>query len=103
MEELFGLPLLELVYQAAQVHRQYFNPQEIQLSTLLSIKTGGCPEDCEYCPQSAHYSTEVQKETMMDVAEILEKARIAKAPRRQPFLYGRGLARAQTARCGKSG
>ena len=88
VEELFGLPLLELVYQAAQVHRQYFNPQEIQLSTLLSIKTGGCPEDCEYCPQSAHYSTEVQKETMMDVAEILEKARIAKARGASRFCMG---------------
>lgn len=88
VEELFELPLLELVYQAAQVHRQYFNPQEIQLSTLLSIKTGGCPEDCEYCPQSAHYSTEVQKETMMDVAEILEKARIAKARGASRFCMG---------------
>ena len=65
--------LLDLVYQAAEIHRQNFNPREIQLSTLLSIKTGGCPEDCAYCPQSAHHNTNLGKEQMMDVDEIVEK------------------------------
>ena len=60
VEELFNLPFLDLVFQAASVHRQNFDAQKIQLSTLLSIKTGGCSEDCEYCPQSAHYHTGVE-------------------------------------------
>ena len=55
VEALFETPFLELVYRAAQVHREHFNPGAIQLSTLMSIKTGGCPEDCGYCPQSARY------------------------------------------------
>ena len=80
IEELFDLPFLDLVFQAAQVHRQHFNPQQIQLSTLLSIKTGGCPEDCEYCPQSAHYSTGVEKQQILDVGEIVAKAKIAQSP-----------------------
>lgn len=88
VEALFELPFLDLVYQAAEVHRTHFNPQEIQLSTLLSIKTGGCPEDCEYCPQSAHHNTGLQKETMMEVAEILEKAKIAKARGASRFCMG---------------
>lgn len=88
VEALFSLPFLDLVHQAAAVHRQNFNPREIQLSTLLSIKTGGCPEDCEYCPQSAHYDTGLEKERMMDVAEILEKAKIAQARGASRFCMG---------------
>ena len=90
VEALFGLPFLDLVYQAAEIHRQNFNPREIQLSTLLSIKTGGCPEDCAYCPQSAHHNTNLGKEQMMDVDEIVEKPNCPIA-RRQPFLHGRGM------------
>ncbi len=82
------MPLLELVYKAAEVHRQYFNPREIQLSTLLSIKTGGCPEDCEYCPQSAHHDTGLEKSQMMEVDVILEKAKIAKARGASRFCMG---------------
>lgn len=88
VEELFALPFLDLVYRAAEVHRQNFNPREIQLSTLLSIKTGGCPEDCEYCPQSAHYNTGLEKARMMDVAEIVEKAKIAKSRGASRFCMG---------------
>ncbi|MDO9795277.1 biotin synthase BioB, partial [Glaesserella parasuis] len=88
VEELFAMPFMELVFKAAQVHRENFNPQEIQLSTLLSIKTGGCPEDCEYCPQSARYNTGLERQTMLDVEEILEKARIAKARGASRFCMG---------------
>lgn len=88
VEELFAMPFMELVFKAAQVHRENFNPQAIQLSTLLSIKTGGCPEDCEYCPQSARYDTGLERQTMLDVEEILEKARIAKARGASRFCMG---------------
>ena len=71
VEALFDLPFLDLVFQAAEIHRSHFNPREIQLSTLMSIKTGGCPEDCAYCPQSAHHNTNLGKEQMMDVDEIV--------------------------------
>ena len=82
------MPFLDLVYQAAEVHRAHFNPREIQLSTLLSIKTGGCPEDCEYCPQSAHHNTGLEKSQMMEVDVILEKAKIAKARGASRFCMG---------------
>lgn len=78
VEALFDKPFLELVFQAASVHREHFDPQKIQLSTLLSIKTGGCPEDCEYCPQSAHYHTGVEKQALLSVEEVVAKAKIAK-------------------------
>ena len=85
---MFGLPFLDLVFQAAEIHRQNFNPREIQLSTLLSIKTGGCPEDCAYCPQSAHHNTNLGKEQMMDVDEIVEKAKIAQSRGASRFCMG---------------
>lgn len=88
VEALFGLPFLDLVFQAAEIHRQNFNPREIQLSTLLSIKTGGCPEDCAYCPQSAHHNTNLGKEQMMDVDEIVEKAKIAQSRGASRFCMG---------------
>ena len=77
VENLFELPFLDLVFQAASVHRQHFDANKIQLSTLLSIKTGGCPEDCEYCPQSAHYHTNVEKSELLNVQSVVEKAKIA--------------------------
>ena len=88
VEALFSQPFLELVFQAAEIHRQHFNPREIQLSTLMSIKTGGCPEDCAYCPQSAHHNTNLGKEQMMDVDEIVAKARIAKSRGASRFCMG---------------
>lgn len=88
VEELFDLPFMDLIFRAAEIHRQYFNPNEIQLSTLLSIKTGGCPEDCEYCPQSARYDTGVEKQGMLSVEYIVEKAKIAKARGASRFCMG---------------
>jgi biotin synthase len=79
IEALFGLPFLELIFHAQRIHRQRFDPREVQISTLLSIKTGGCPEDCAYCPQSAHYHTGVRAGKLMDVAAVVEEARAAKA------------------------
>ena len=83
---------MELVYRAAQIHRKHFNPRAIQLSTLMSIKTGGCPEDCGYCPQSARYHTGVQNQQLLDVNEIIAKAKLRKRVA-QGVLYGRSLAR----------
>ncbi|WP_386692824.1 MULTISPECIES: biotin synthase BioB [unclassified Lonepinella] len=88
VEALFETPFLELVFKAAQIHRENFNPQAIQLSTLMSIKTGGCPEDCHYCPQSARYQTGVQKQELLDIADILEKAKIAKSRGASRFCMG---------------
>ncbi|TYG35492.1 biotin synthase BioB [Lonepinella koalarum] len=88
VEALFETPFLELVFKAAQIHRENFNPQAIQLSTLISIKTGGCPEDCHYCPQSARYQTGVQKQDLLDIADILEKAKIAKSRGASRFCMG---------------
>ncbi|MBE2897682.1 biotin synthase BioB [Pasteurellaceae bacterium 20609_3] len=88
VEALFETPFLDLIFRAAQVHRAHFDPQAIQLSTLLSIKTGGCPEDCGYCPQSARYHTGVQNEKLLDVDEIIEKAKIAKSRGAGRFCMG---------------
>jgi biotin synthase len=75
---LFGLPFPELMFQAQRIHREHFDPTEVQLSTLLSIKTGGCPEDCAYCPQSAKFDTDVKAEKLMSVESVLAEARAAK-------------------------
>lgn len=88
VEGLFDLPFMDLVFRAAQVHRENFDANAIQLSTLLSIKTGGCPEDCEYCPQSARYDTGIEKQTMLDVETIVEKAKIAKERGASRFCMG---------------
>lgn len=88
VEELFDMPFMDLVFKAAQVHRENFDSNAIQLSTLLSIKTGGCAEDCEYCPQSARYDTGLEKQAMLDIEEIVEKAKIAKARGASRFCMG---------------
>ena len=85
---LFALPFPELMFQAQQVHRLHFDPTEVQISTLLSIKTGGCPEDCAYCPQSAHYDTGVKAEKLMEVEAVLAEARAAKAAGASRFCMG---------------
>lgn len=77
--ELYNKPLLELVFEAATIHRQYHNPREVQMSSLLSIKTGGCSEDCGYCPQAARYHTTVEPHKMMTVESVVEQAKNAKA------------------------
>ncbi len=76
---VYNKPLLELIFQAAEVHRRYNDSSEVQVSSLLSIKTGGCPEDCSYCPQAARYHTDVKVHRLMEVDEVLEKANNAKA------------------------
>src|SRR5215469_2673861 len=68
---LFDLPFAELMFRAQTAHRAYFDPQAVQISTLLSIKTGGCPEDCAYCPQSAHYDTGVAASKLMSVDAVV--------------------------------
>ena len=76
---LFELPFPELMFRAQDIHRRAFDPTKVQLSTLLSIKTGGCPEDCAYCPQAAQYDTGVKAEKLMDVEAVLADAARAKA------------------------
>lgn len=75
---LYNSPLLDLLFQAQQVHRMHHMPNEVQVSTLISIKTGGCPEDCAYCPQAARYNTGVKVHKLMEVNEVLEIAQKAK-------------------------
>src|SRR5690606_9630173 len=75
---LFALPFPDLMFQAQTVHRANFVPAEVQVSTLLSIKTGGCPEDCAYCPQSAKYDTGVKAEKLMSLDRVLGEAQAAK-------------------------
>ena len=86
--ELFALPLLDLLHRAQEVHRAHHAPNTVQLSTLISIKTGGCPEDCAYCPQAARYHTGVANEAMLDVAEVVEAARAAKSAGATRFCMG---------------
>lgn len=76
--ELYNKPLLELVFEAATIHRQFHNPREVQMSALISIKTGGCPEDCGYCPQAARYHTNVEAHKLMSVDQVVEQAKNAK-------------------------
>ncbi len=76
---LYNKPLLELVFEAATIHRQFHNPREVQMSSLLSIKTGGCSEDCGYCPQAARYHTDVEAHKLMTVDSVIEQAKNAKA------------------------
>ncbi len=85
---LFELPFTELVYRAAAVHRSHFDPAEIQLSTLLSVKTGGCPEDCAYCPQSRRYATGVQDEDILPLETVVAAARTAKSSGATRFCMG---------------
>ncbi|BDX06012.1 biotin synthase BioB [Planctobacterium marinum] len=85
---LFNLPFNDLLFQAQTVHRQHFDPNEVQVSTLLSIKTGACPEDCKYCPQSARYDTGLEKERLLEVEKVLETARHAKATGSTRFCMG---------------
>jgi biotin synthase len=85
---LFDLPFLDLLFEAQRIHRLHFDPREVQISTLLSIKTGGCPEDCAYCPQSVHYETGVKAEKLMALDAVLAEARAAKEAGAQRFCMG---------------
>ena len=88
VEALFALPFNDLLFRAHSVHRQHFDPNAVQVSTLLSIKTGACPEDCAYCPQSTRYDTGLEPEQLMAVEQVLEQARAAKATGATRFCMG---------------
>ncbi|MDA8327988.1 MAG: biotin synthase BioB [Betaproteobacteria bacterium] len=88
IETLFNLPFNDLLYQAQGIHRQHFDPNTVQLSTLLSIKTGGCSEDCGYCPQSAQHEDSVEAEPMLPLTAVLDAARAAKAAGATRFCMG---------------
>jgi len=88
VEALLALPFADLMHRAQSTHREHHNPNMVQLSTLLSIKTGGCSEDCGYCPQAARYHTGVENEAMLDVAEVVAAAKLAKANGASRFCMG---------------
>lgn len=88
VQELYHRPLLDLLFEAAQVHRAHNNPREMQICTLLSVKTGGCTEDCGYCSQSIHNEAELDKELLMKVDDVLEEARKAKDAGSTRFCMG---------------
>ncbi len=88
VEALFALPFTELLHLAGSAHRQHFNPAEVQVSTLLSVKTGGCPEDCGYCPQAARYHTGVDATKLLSTDAVVDKARQAKAAGASRFCMG---------------
>jgi biotin synthase len=85
---LFALPFADLMFQAQTVHRAQFDPNRVQLSTLLSIKTGGCSEDCGYCPQSARYDAGVENQGLLDLNDVLTAAKAAKAAGASRFCMG---------------
>ena len=85
---LFDLPFNELLFQAQTVHRQHFDPNAVQVSTLLSIKTGACPEDCKYCSQSGHYDTGLDKEKLLEIQKVIEEAKSAKEKGASRFCMG---------------
>ena len=86
--KLFSMSFSDLIFKASNLHRQNHNPNEVQISTLLSIKTGACPENCKYCPQSAHYNTGLEKESLMAIDKILESAESAKKAGASRFCMG---------------
>src|SRR5436305_762123 len=88
VQALFELPFPDLIFHAQRIHRMHFDPREVQISTLLSIKTGGCPEDCAYCPQSAKYDTGVKAEKLMSLEVVLAEARAAKGAGASRFCMG---------------
>src|ERR1700759_911650 len=88
IQEIYQTPLLELIYRAAGVHREHNETAEVQVCTLLSVKTGGCPEDCAYCPQAARYNTGVNAHKLMKYEEVIEKAADAKHQGSTRFCMG---------------
>ncbi len=85
---LFALPFNDLMFKAQLVHREHFDPNHVQVSTLLSIKTGACPEDCKYCPQSARYDTGLEKERLLEIEKVIQRAKEAKAAGSTRFCMG---------------
>jgi biotin synthase len=88
INEIYNTPILDLIYRAATVHREHHDAQEVQVCTLLSVKTGGCPEDCAYCPQAARYHTDVKVHKLMEVEEVMQKALEAKESGSTRFCMG---------------
>ena len=88
VEAIFSLPFNDLLFQAQTVHREFFDPNKVQISTLLSIKTGACPEDCSYCPQSAHHNAELKKEPLMEIKKVVDEAKKAKEAGADRFCMG---------------
>ena len=88
--EILNLPLNDLIFKAQNVHRKSFKNTDVQLASLVSIKTGSCPEDCKYCPQSAHFNVDIKKEKLMDFSDLKTAAFLQKKWCRQ-ILYGRSL------------
>ncbi len=88
VQALFDLPFNDLLFQAQQIHRAHFDPNQVQVSTLLSIKTGSCPEDCKYCPQSGHHNTELDKEKLLELDKVVAEASAAKGRGATRFCMG---------------
>ena len=88
IEALYQMPLMDLLFRAHQVHRENFDPNEVQRSALLSIKTGGCPEDCSYCSQSARYKTDTEREALMQIEDVVAAAKEAQAKGATRFCMG---------------
>ncbi|WP_445010629.1 biotin synthase BioB [Vreelandella stevensii] len=88
IDALFALPFNDLLFQAQQVHRAHFDANAVQVSTLLSIKTGACPEDCKYCPQSGHYNTQLEKEKLLEIEKVVAQAKAAKEAGASRFCMG---------------
>ncbi len=87
-EAAYQKPLMDLIFEAHAVHRMHHDPSQIQKCSLLSIKTGGCPEDCSYCPQSAHYDTGLEKQSLLPLEEVRKAVKNAKAKGAQRFCMG---------------
>ena len=85
---LYNMPFNDLMFKAQTVHRTHFDPNYVQVSTLLSIKTGACPEDCKYCPQSARYDTGLEKERLMEIEKVIQRAKEARATGSTRFCMG---------------
>tara|TARA_B100000287_G_scaffold382078_1_gene386887 strand:- start:12 stop:1016 length:1005 start_codon:yes stop_codon:yes gene_type:complete len=88
IKDLFSLPLAELIFRAHKVHKENFKKGDVQLASLISIKTGSCPEDCKYCPQSAHYNVDLKKENLINIAEVVRAAKLAKENGAHRFCMG---------------
>lgn len=88
IEAFYRMPFNDLLFKAQCVHRQHFDPNQVQVSTLLSIKTGACPEDCKYCPQSARYDTGLEKERLLEIEKVITRAKEAKATGSTRFCMG---------------
>ncbi len=98
VRDLMEKPFMDLLFEAQLVHRQYQQTNHVQVSTLLSIKTGACPEDCKYCPQSARYTTDIEKERLMEVERVLDAAQKAKNAGSTRFCMGGCVEKPERAR-----